>query len=270
MGSYLGMAQNQLNSYKYIVVPKKLADFKKENQYLTSTLIKYQFAQRGFTVVYDDALPMDLNENRCLGLFLEFRNKSSMFVSKGTLVLKDCSSKEIFVTQEGRSKIKEYKEAYAEVIREAFISFDAINYAYKSEVTSKEPLTISFKDDVKKVDKVVKIRKHEDAMINQKATLKEQSYKSNIPVASNIKKATSSNETTLVSDLLYGQKTANGFQLIDSTPKIVIKLFKTSVVDSYIAHANNKNGIVYKKEGQWFFEYYKNEILVVKLLNIKF
>ncbi len=54
-------SQSQLNEYKYIIVPKKFDGFKNENQYQTSTAIKYYFVQQGFNAVYEDALPQDLN-----------------------------------------------------------------------------------------------------------------------------------------------------------------------------------------------------------------
>ena len=40
--------QAQLDSYKYIVVPKKFDGFKYENQFRTSTQIKFLFSQNGY------------------------------------------------------------------------------------------------------------------------------------------------------------------------------------------------------------------------------
>ena len=45
----IGNAANaQLNSYKYIIVPKKFEAFKSVNEYQTSTLVKYFFEENGF------------------------------------------------------------------------------------------------------------------------------------------------------------------------------------------------------------------------------
>ncbi|MGB3151109.1 MAG: hypothetical protein WBB27_10635, partial [Maribacter sp.] len=66
--SYLCSGQSNLNEYKYIIVPTKFEGFKYENQHQTSTIVKHIFTEKGFRAVYDNALPQDLNLNRCLGL----------------------------------------------------------------------------------------------------------------------------------------------------------------------------------------------------------
>jgi hypothetical protein len=77
---------------------------------------------------------------------------------------------------------------------------------------------------------------------------------------------------TATSDLpmLYAQPIANGFQLVDETPKLVMKIFKTSQPDNFTAIADAKNGVVFKKEGIWYFEYYEDNVLKSEKLNIKF
>jgi hypothetical protein len=69
---------------------------------------------------------------------------------------------------------------------------------------------------------------------------------------------------------LYAQAAANGFQLIDTTPKIVLTLLKTSVPDYFIANKGTAHGIVFKKSGDWFFEYYNDGHLISEKLLIKF
>ena len=63
-------------------------------------------------------------------------------------------------------------------------------------------------------------------------------------------------------NLLYAQPTENGYQLIDKTPKVVMKLLKTSRPDSFIAIKDGIQGSLNAKDNQWFFEYYKNDQLV--------
>jgi hypothetical protein len=75
---------------------------------------------------------------------------------------------------------------------------------------------------------------------------------------------------TEITGILYAQPTANGYQLIDTSPKKVLTLLKTSVADYFIAEAGASNGIVFKKEGVWLFEYYKDNKLVSQKLEIKF
>ena len=69
---------------------------------------------------------------------------------------------------------------------------------------------------------------------------------------------------------LYAQATPNGYQLIDTTPKKVLTLLKTSMQDYFIAEDGTSNGIVFKKNGEWYFECYKDGKLVSQKLQIKF
>ena len=73
-----------------------------------------------------------------------------------------------------------------------------------------------------------------------------------------------------ITGILYAQATPNGYQLIDTTPKKVLTLLKTSMPDYFIAEAGASNGIVFKRNGEWFFEYYKDNKLVSQKLEIKF
>jgi len=69
---------------------------------------------------------------------------------------------------------------------------------------------------------------------------------------------------------LYAQETANGYQLIDTTPKKVLTLLKTSMQDYFIAEDGAANGVVFKRNGEWFFERYISSKLVSQKLQIKF
>jgi hypothetical protein len=71
-------------------------------------------------------------------------------------------------------------------------------------------------------------------------------------------------------EILYAQVTANGYQLIDTTPKIVLTLLKTSAENYFIANNATVNGIVLKKNEDWFFEYYKDGKLISEKLLVKF
>ena len=69
---------------------------------------------------------------------------------------------------------------------------------------------------------------------------------------------------------MYAQATANGYQLVDASPKVVYKLYATSRSDLFIAMKGNNQGILIQKENQWFFEYYENEKLVSEKVAVKF
>ena len=72
------------------------------------------------------------------------------------------------------------------------------------------------------------------------------------------------------SDLLYAQATATGYQLVDASPKVVYKLYKTSRSDLFIAMKGNNQGVLIQKDNQWFFEYYENATLVSEKVAVKF
>ncbi len=269
-------SQGNLNEYKYIVVPKKFDDFKKENQYKTSTLVKHLFVKKGYNAVYEDALPEDLNKDRCLGLTVSINDKSSMFTTKTALVLKDCSSQTILTTVTGNSKVKEYEGAYGEAITEAFETIASIDYTYAPKEKHNEPITVSFKNDVKQMEKKKEPKNIVDeVVVKQVATPEEQVYKSNEPVDSKIIKSEQVSKEMVVGDnnesnILYAQEIPNGFQLVDNTPKIRLRLYKTSIPDVYLIKQDKNNGVVYKKNGKWYFEYYVGDTLKTEELNIKF
>jgi len=52
------------------------------------------------------------------------------------VVLKDCKNNQLFISEEGSSREKEYKIAYHEALRNAFESIAALNYKYEGEVSA--------------------------------------------------------------------------------------------------------------------------------------
>ena len=286
---FSGISQSVLDEYKYVIVPKRFENFKNANEYQTSTLVKYLFTGKGFNATYDDDLPMDLRMNRCLGLMVQLKDDSNMFTTKTIIVLKDCNGKEVFRTLQGVSKKKEYKEAYSEAIKEAMRSFNGINYAYNGRTESQDSITVSFKNDIKKVDEKTedgqtkvsaekeRTKINPNPAVTQVATETTQYYKDNTPVDSEFKKvggeeaALKNNvEEPTMSDVWYAQATENGYQLVDSSPKIRMNLLKSSLDSVFMARTDTNNGMVYKKEGVWIFEFYENDKLVQQQLNIKF
>ena len=301
--------QGQLNDYKYIIVPKQFKVFKQENQHQTSTLIKHLFTKKGFNTVYDDAIPADLYANRCLALTVQLDEKSSMFTTKTVLVLEDCNNQAVFMTQEGRSREKDFKISYNEAISQAFKSIEALDYAYGGK-SNPETVTLDFKNDVKNLNTEPNIEKgsstgNKNPSVQQVATEEEQRYKSMEPGTSNYKKGVQQKQSevgqvatpdvqsyedktpvpssiqkapntismageTAGPMLLYAQEIENGYQLVDSTPKIVMTLSKTSLSDIYAAKSDQQSGIVFRRDGKWLFEYVTDGETVQKELDIKF
>ncbi|MDP5230322.1 MAG: hypothetical protein NWQ38_08015 [Cellulophaga sp.] len=259
-------AQEELNNYKYIIVPKQFDAFKEMNQYQTSTLVKYILENQGFNVFYDDDLPSELSANRCLGLLTVLVNGSNMFTTKTAIAFKDCNSKIVYTTAEGTSKIKEYKGAYNEAIKETLNGLNYFKYKYAEQ--SSEPVVVSFKNDVKNITPKVE----QTATVENKAVevVENTNNKKNEVVALKPAAVPLKSDKT-PEQVFYAQSIENGYQLVDSTPKIVMKMFSTSKPNMYLAEDSTKNsGMVYTENGEWFFEYYEAGKLIKKNLSIKF
>ena len=264
----------QFNEYKYLVVPVKFDAFKKQNQHKTSTLIKHRLLKQGFTVVYNDNLPKELNENRCKALYVDLEDKSSMFTTKTSVLFRDCNGVEIYRTVEAKSKEKAFDAAYKEAIEGALKELEGITYSYEPKepetgTKEKETMTVSYKDDVKKLEEPTGVN---EVVIKERSTPSEQTYKAVEVETSNLgKAAVPVKKTGEAAEILYAQPIENGYQLVDTTPKVVYYLAQTSSPDIFLVEGVDKgSGLIHKKEGKWVLEYNGTEGKVIKELNIKF
>lgn len=254
--------QEAINDYKYVVVPTQFESFKSPNQYKSSTLVKFLLSERNVNVLYSNELPSELNLNRCLALYAKLIDESNMFTTKTTLVLEDCSGKEIYKTIEGSSKQKQYDVSYSEAIRATMKPL--LGYTYNYNGASSEPLKVSYRNDVKHLPAVQRedvagtpvntsmIQKTEKTMVEKRTPVMDV-------------------QVSQSQDDLYAQDILNGYQLVDSSPKIVMKMFKTSQPNIFLGEEiSGTKGLVYAKDGAWYFEFYEGDVLKVKSLNIKF
>ncbi len=96
-----------------------------------------------------------------------------------------------------------------------------------------------------------------------------------VPALADQKSAPSNNQTVVSesyennADLLSVQPILNGYQLVDKTPKIVMKLFKTSTPTTFLAIKGLIHGALISKGNQWFFEYYQDDQLISEQVNVK-
>jgi hypothetical protein len=250
-----GYSQNSINSYKYILVPERYNFAKEDNQYGLNTTTKQLLTAKGFTALLNnEQLPLELASNKCNALRAEVVEKKSMFVTKLTLLLKDCQGNILFQTKEGRSREKEFPVAYDLALRDALTSLNDLPYKYDStalaqtqQATTATPGTTST------------------------AALPTPAATPSSPAQTQPQTQTPAQSTAAdITGTLYAQIIPNGYQLIDTTPKKVLTLLKTSAEDSFIAEGGPSNGIAFKKNGDWFFEYYKDGKLVSQKLSIKF
>jgi hypothetical protein len=250
-------SQSNLNNYKYVIVPKKYDFLKEADQYSLNGLTKFLFEKYGFsTLMEGDNYPDDLIKNRCLALNSNVILDSGLFKTKLKVELEDCTDKVVFTSDIGESREKEFGKAYTEALRSAFISFEALSYKY-------EP----------KENKVSEVEHQE--FKKETETLSREKIAEVMPVAETAIAATAVVETiinpsnnTSVSNILYAQATLNGFQLVDSSPKVVYKIQKTGLSSVFLV--DGKNGVLYEKDGNWVLEFYEDNILKQEILSIKF
>ena len=228
-----------VNDYKAVIVPLKFNFLKAENQYRLNTLTKFNLGKAGFTAFYtNDSIPAEHND-RCSVLYADVSNESGFLVTKLFITLKDCNGKVVFKSTTGKSKEKEYKLAYSEALSEAFASVYVLKYKYNGAKVQVQ-----------------------NTMVQDHVT------------TAVVEKSVSADATVFLGakdvNLLYAQATSTGYQLIDSTPKVVMKLLKTSQANSFIAIKDSVQGSLILKDNQWFFEYYQNDTLISEKIAVKF
>ena len=229
-----GFSQS-VNNYKSVIIPLKFDFAKTENQYRLATLSKFNLNKAGFEAFYtNEAIAKEFN-NRCSLLYFDVVKEKSFLTTKLHVVFKDCNDKIIFQSETGISKEKDFQLAYTEALNKAFVSVFALKYKYNGI----------------------------------EASSKQQAITVAVPVVAPTK---SSNENIDRNNpnLFYAQPITNGFQLVDSSPKVVMKVFKTSNTNCYIAIKGNTQGVLVAKDNLWFFEYYQNDSLISEKIDVKF
>lgn len=138
-----GFAQDNLNDYKYVIIPKSYSFLKGvEDKYQLNSLTKFLFEKYGFKALnIDDEYPIDLNENPCLAVAADVKSDSKLFVTKLSVTLMDCRNRQVYESVVGKSKEKQYKIAYQESLRNAFMSIKTLNYKYEPSTAPNSTLT---------------------------------------------------------------------------------------------------------------------------------
>ena len=127
--------KNNINSYKYILVPSQFEFQNSEDAYQVNSLTKFLFNRAGFTVfLSNEPYPADLANNSCKALKAIVVNNSGMLSTKMQIKLVDCYNNSVYVTDDAISKEKDFKRAYHDAIRKAFVEIEELNYKYTEPV----------------------------------------------------------------------------------------------------------------------------------------
>jgi hypothetical protein len=237
--SVVGFSQ-AVNDYKAVIIPLKYDFLKTENQYRLSTMTKSNLFKAGFAAFYtNEEIPAEYGD-RCQLLYIDVKKDSGFLITKLYLEFKDCYGRVVYTSDIGKSKEKDYETAYKESLDLAFVSVNKLHYKYSGKTfTSSSKITSTIGATAAMPIETVAV--------------------ATSPVADNSDP-----------NLLYAQPTENGYQLIDKTPKVVMKLLKTSRPDSFIAIKDGIQGTLNAKDNQWYFEYYQNDKLVSEKVSVKF
>ncbi|MBL0012964.1 MAG: hypothetical protein IPP30_04165 [Flavobacterium sp.] len=228
----VAIGQTTINQYKYVIVPAQFNFLKEKDQYRLNTLTKLLLEKYGFTSFFDtEELPAGIINSNCDKLYADVISTGNFTRTKLQVILKDCRKNMVYESIIGASKEKEYKVAYTQALRAAFQSFDTLQYHYSPEPNNGQ------------------IQKKEESTNN--TVIRTETFDEKVEV-------------------LYAQPIANGFQLVDSIPKVVMKIFKTSNPNTFSAVKGNSQGVLLLKDDQWFFEYYEEEKLISEKINVKF
>ncbi|MCB0399175.1 MAG: hypothetical protein KDD26_06025 [Winogradskyella sp.] len=241
---FSALAQKNINNYKYVIIPLKYDFLSEKDQYRLNTLTRHLFKQKGFVALFDEEeFPEELNEDKCMALYVDLEKaKTGLFATKLDLKLKDCYGKEVYKTETGTSREKDYKDAYIEALKNAFSSIEFLDYKYQPAETKVE----------------------EKELITEKVEVKNEAETKVAEVEPSSKNVeVQSKDTTL-----YAQEKSYGYQVVDATPKVVMQLLSTSVQNVFIV--KDKNAIVYKEDGFWYYSENNGELKETKALDIKF
>lgn len=221
MISFVGVAQN-LNEYKYAILPSKFSFSKEENAHNLNVLTKMYLQKYGFETYYNnEEAPDEFIQSNCNKIFVDVAESSNIFITKLKVTIKDCKGTILATSDIGTSKEKEYRVAYNEALRMAFDNF--------TELKSHQ-----YQPNIKKVEL------------------------SNEIVSEAVKGSSQETTSEVLNRKLSVVTTENGFDLYSVESKLVLSAKVTSLKNVYIAVAGVEKGVLLKGyDGLWYFEYYR-------------
>lgn len=250
------LAQEQLNNYKYIVVPNQFEFQKEPGQYRVNGLTKFLLEKQNFTVLMDDEdLPADAAINNCLILKTNAVDDSSMFKTKIKFEFKDCQGKVVYTTQEGESREKKYLVAYNEAVRQALGSLSNFIYEYDAKETDNEVEEVN-------VTPLPEVTEAPMIEVADKEELDEEiEIEIEVPVEE-VDKNTSNNTLTAEA---FG---VINYNLKNTQGQTVYTILYSGKEDLYIV--KGEDAVIYKINNNWVIATNYNGTLQIKSIDIKF
>lgn len=232
----MGMAQTNLNQYKYVSVPDRFDFLKTTDQYQLVSLTKFLLTKNGFTVLESlENYPYDLSLNRCLSLNVNVEKIKGFLKTKLEIQFINCKKEVVYRSTIGSSKEKDFRTAYHQALRAAFASLSELNYnfkAVKTEVAVKQaPIFTKVSTEPAPATVVTKVV---------------------LPAARG--------EVSEISMV----KTIYGHDIMDAKGQVLYSLHQTMQEGLFII--DKLTGIVYKRGNRWVREYIVNQKTVIEAL----
>jgi len=270
--SFIVFAQKNINNYKYIIVPTAYSFLSEEDKYQLNSLTKFLFNKYGYTAYFaNDELPQELSNNKCLALYTDVVEDKAMFKTKLRIDLKDCGGVLIMSSKIGETKEKEFAKAFNLALRDAFETFQTLEYKYvPSEVVASENVKSTQPEQKAEVKAAENLESETKPLQDESVNVAAVAVTTKIVSEEPEMKAEETNIELIeeAKDVLYAQPIENGYQIIDTTPKIVMILLKTAQTNVFIV--KDQDAIVYKEEGSWFMSRNNGGKVSIEALNIKF
>lgn len=280
----IGNAQTNLNNYKYVIVESQFHFQNEKNEYDLNRLVRFLFRKHGFRVIMEgEALPEDLRSDYCLALNSEVTARGALR-TKALIVLRNCDNEIVFTSEEGITKEKSFDRAYDLAIRNAFESFETLEYEYnpaeKSNSDQKEEKVSEqaeeAQNEIKELKEEIKELKEKNVVVKEQSELvKSESVVPETKVAIEepevvaeavIEKKAS--EPTPVKAQYTAVPIENGFELTDKNDQVKYTIFKTGMENIFTI--KDLKGIIYKKGDAWVREYVEGEKTIYESLFINF
>ncbi|MDR5591742.1 hypothetical protein [Christiangramia sp. SM2212] len=259
----------ELDAYKYIIIPETYEFTGETDKYRLNSLTKYLFEQNGFnTLMNSENMPKDIQNDRCLGLKTKLENNSSLFVTKLTFKLIDCNDNVIYTSKEGRSREKQFQSAYQEALRDAFTSFQEMNYNY----TPLAPVVAEVEKEVvpapaEKPEKEEKPKKEEKVIeFDKPAKIEKTKKEEEVIVMPSEEKTTKPKKLEKESERIFEysgknyqlKKVDQGLGLFqENAQEPIAILIETNSGESYIYNSLTNQGVAYFDDaGNLIVEYF--------------
>lgn len=238
--SAVGFAQN-LDGYKYAMVPSKFLFLKEDNMFNLNLLTKMYLQKYGFETYFNtETAPDEFVISNCNKIYIDVLENNNLFTTKLKVVVKDCKGTVIATSEEGTSREKEYRVAYNEALRMAFDNFGMLK-THQFQVSP-----------------------------DQSGTIKDQSQKA-VDLVNRLESKEEVSQDQMVFKKYNTVAIENGFNLITVGGDYkIFQIFKTSSNEVFIANRDSVFGVLIKKTDNWFFEYYENNILKSELIKVTF